>query len=290
MFICKKCGKEHDGSFGSGNFCCRSCANSRIHSKETKLKISKTAKLNVPWNKGKTFINYEERICPTCKKEFKINIKYKKVYCCAKCNPNNGGYREGSGRSHSGYYKGIYCGSTYELIYVLYRLENNLPVKRFKGYLQNEKIKYYPDFIENENNIVEIKGYHTDLVDDKCKLAIEKGYNIKVLYLEDLNKYLNWIKLNFNYKHIEELYDNYKPKYEYTCDCCRKEFYRNKPIMKDKKYCSRSCACKCKKRNPHSEETKNKLRIINIGKHHTEETKIKMKISQRNRRKKEKFL
>lgn len=42
MFVCEKCGKEHDGSFGSGRFCSKSCANSRFHSKETKIKISKT--------------------------------------------------------------------------------------------------------------------------------------------------------------------------------------------------------------------------------------------------------
>lgn len=39
--ICEKCGKEHDGSFGSGRFCCRACANSRKHTKETIQKISK---------------------------------------------------------------------------------------------------------------------------------------------------------------------------------------------------------------------------------------------------------
>lgn len=26
MAICEQCGKEHDGSFGSGRFCCRSCS------------------------------------------------------------------------------------------------------------------------------------------------------------------------------------------------------------------------------------------------------------------------
>jgi hypothetical protein len=37
---CKKCDKEHDGSFGSGKFCSRACANSRVRSEETKNKIS----------------------------------------------------------------------------------------------------------------------------------------------------------------------------------------------------------------------------------------------------------
>lgn len=40
--ICEKCGKEHDGTFGSGRFCSRSCANIRSHSIETKVKISIT--------------------------------------------------------------------------------------------------------------------------------------------------------------------------------------------------------------------------------------------------------
>lgn len=39
MKTCEICGKEHDGSYGSGRFCSRSCANKRIHSEETKQKI-----------------------------------------------------------------------------------------------------------------------------------------------------------------------------------------------------------------------------------------------------------
>lgn len=40
MFICEKCGKEHNGSFGSGRFCSRACANSRVFSEESKQKKS----------------------------------------------------------------------------------------------------------------------------------------------------------------------------------------------------------------------------------------------------------
>ena len=42
--ICEKCGKEHDGSFGSGRFCSRSCANSHKHSEVQKQKISNSLK------------------------------------------------------------------------------------------------------------------------------------------------------------------------------------------------------------------------------------------------------
>lgn len=38
--ICEKCGKEHDGSFGSGRFCCLACSQSRIQTKEMREKKS----------------------------------------------------------------------------------------------------------------------------------------------------------------------------------------------------------------------------------------------------------
>jgi len=38
--ICEKCGKEHDGSYGKGRFCSKSCASSRAFSEETREKIS----------------------------------------------------------------------------------------------------------------------------------------------------------------------------------------------------------------------------------------------------------
>ena len=44
---CENCNKEHDGSFGSGRFCCRSCANTRKLSRETKTKISNSLKKNI---------------------------------------------------------------------------------------------------------------------------------------------------------------------------------------------------------------------------------------------------
>ena len=40
--ICEKCKKEHDGTFGSGRFCSRACANSRTHSEATKEKMAKS--------------------------------------------------------------------------------------------------------------------------------------------------------------------------------------------------------------------------------------------------------
>ena len=50
MFICEQCGKDHDGSFGSGRFCCRSCSNRwvAIHqSKESKIRKIEKGKDNL---------------------------------------------------------------------------------------------------------------------------------------------------------------------------------------------------------------------------------------------------
>ena len=43
----KNCNKEHDGNFGSGKYCSRSCANSRTHSDKTKNKISSGVKNHI---------------------------------------------------------------------------------------------------------------------------------------------------------------------------------------------------------------------------------------------------
>lgn len=50
--ICESCGKEHDGTYGSGRFCSRSCSNRRKRTDEIKNKISNSLKGNVPVNKG----------------------------------------------------------------------------------------------------------------------------------------------------------------------------------------------------------------------------------------------
>lgn len=250
---CEKCGKEFVGD-SRNRFCSRFCANSHIQTDKTKLKISKALKGKpisriarqkyddkIKENKEKYYLSPNK--CKICDDILSYEDRRKKT--CKKCRnlawKGTGGYREGSGRSKFGYYKGIYCGSTYELVYVIYRLDNNLPVKRFEGELTDGKLKYIPDFIE-DNTIIEIKGYYQGLVDKKCELAKSKGYNIKVLYKKDLQKEFDWVKKHYQYKNLQELYDNYKPKYKYTCDCCGKEFETDIKRQKNKlKFCSRNC-------------------------------------------------
>lgn len=76
----------------------------------------------------------------------------------------------GSGRSKHGWYKGIYCDSTYELVYLIYCLDHNINIKRsdkiFEYQIDNKIHYYHPDF-EIDGQLIEIKGYHNNLVDIK---------------------------------------------------------------------------------------------------------------------------
>jgi hypothetical protein len=244
MKSCPKCETQHSKS---GIFCSRKCANSRtfsIGTKEKKREKAIESRLRRGLPLGKTVIEKECIICKsihtlvgkTCSRECKRLYQSR-----GQKERKAGGYREGSGRSNSGYYKEIFCGSTYELIWVIYRLDRNLLVKRFKGYLSNEILKYYPDFIEN-NHIFEIKGYWTDSVDKKTELAKENGYTISVLYKQDLEKEFDWVKTKYKYKHITELYDNYKPSYTFNCEYCGHVFNTEIKKETDVVFCSRRCA------------------------------------------------
>ena len=95
-------------------------------------------------------------------------------------------------KSKKGYYKGMYCGSSYELAYVIYNLDHNIPFARCDRYYEYEyngsKHLYFPDFELADGTIIEIKGYHTETVDIKAAAVCDRP--IKVLYKKDLSKYM----------------------------------------------------------------------------------------------------
>ena len=160
-----------------------------------------------------------------------------------------GGYRQGSGRSKSGYYKGIYCGSTYELCWVIYSIDHNIKFDRFPGCLEKDGIKYYPDFLlDDGNTIIETKGYEkSDSVERKTKVAEFYGYKVIVLRKEDLYYAFEYVTAVYDTKLYYTLYDEYKPKYNITCDCCNIEFTTDKKRKTKNKFCSRICSGKYRK-------------------------------------------
>lgn len=161
-----------------------------------------------------------------------------------------GGAREGSGRAKTGYYKGIYCGSTYELCWVVYALDHNIGFSRFSDTLKHNGVTYIPDFLlDDGTTIIELKGYEREgAVAKKNSVAEHHGYTVKVLRKEDLT---------FAFEHITtygvtaencySLYDGYKPKYDLVCSCCNTKFQRDHKPRKNKDdvvFCGRSCSGK----------------------------------------------
>lgn len=76
---CETCGKVMTEKYGSGRFCCRSCANTHKHSEETKIKLAAAANRNLftyvcnncnaTFVSSNSFIEPQYCLCKNCKKE-----------------------------------------------------------------------------------------------------------------------------------------------------------------------------------------------------------------------------
>ena len=89
---------------------------------------------------------------------------------------NNQNSKDGKGgRGKKGWYKGFFCSSTYELAFLIYCIDHNIPVQKcnyvYDYTYKAKNHKYYPDFIIN-NTIVEIKGITCIFLQGKKKLWV----------------------------------------------------------------------------------------------------------------------
>ena len=223
-FNCIKCGKEFkkvmsEYSYSMLNLlnklpkCCSvKCANSHIISEEIKEKISKGVK---KFNSKKYSLTPIKQTlkCKYCGKEFTYikDESFSKLYCSVECKHNflsehTGGYRKGSGHGKSGWYKGIYCDSSWELAFVIYHLDNSLKIKRCKEkrkyFINNKEHIYIPDFVTDEG-IIEIKGYKNGIWIEKEK----QNPDIKVLYKEDMKFYIDYVIKKYGNNFWDILYD-----------------------------------------------------------------------------------
>ena len=86
--ICENCGKEHDGSYGSGRFCCKSCSISfgnKQRSKESRILLNKKISDGLQKYYLENPIPHKEYkyICEKCGKEF-VSYKIRNgrhIYC-----------------------------------------------------------------------------------------------------------------------------------------------------------------------------------------------------------------
>lgn len=154
------------------------------HSEETKKLLSLKAT-----GRAKTEIAEKERIR-------KISEKAK-LY--------NGGYRVGSGRGKKGWYNGIFCDSSWELAYIIYCTDHNIPITRNlekRQYEYNGQIlNYIPDFVV-DGKLVEIKGYKTEQWMAKYKA----NNDIIVLYETDMHCIIKYVTDTYG-KNFVRFYD-----------------------------------------------------------------------------------
>lgn len=163
-------------------FCSQSCSASfnnfnRKFNIETKKKIGGKIKqyyaTHSHHHKGE-FLPRENRNCQFCKSVFSVLPKSKKKFCSKKCSNEglkvlmigkSGGFREKAGRGKQGIYQGFYYNSSWELAWIVYNLDHNISFSRntipFEYTFEGKKHKFYPDFLINENEYVEVKGYNS---------------------------------------------------------------------------------------------------------------------------------
>lgn len=224
---CEVCGKDHDGTYGSGRFCSQKCANkigTRVAKANQKLTIK--SKLNYQIN---------PRICKVCGKPIPYEYRGSRSTCGEEChkiliklNANSdivknkiaqsiirngskiGGYRPGSGNAKSGWYKGYHCDSSWELAFVIYNLDHNIWFDRYDNYFEyqwnNQTLKYYPDFMLNDGTLIEIKGCPTDQWLAKLK-SVPSNFTIKVLGWIEIQPYLKYATEKYGVD-FTKLYEN----------------------------------------------------------------------------------
>lgn len=155
------------------------------------------------WNKGLT--KYTDKRVEKIGKLFSLNSKLglhkynnRRRFCATK--------------SKYGWYKGIYCDSSWELAFLIYNLDNNKKVIReergFEYIYNNKKHKYYPDFLI-DNIYYEIKGRDAcpEITKIKMQAVKDNNFDIKILYKKDIDKYIKYVKNKYNVKRVEFLYD-----------------------------------------------------------------------------------
>jgi len=251
MKKCENCESQHDGSYASGRFCSSKCARC-FSTKKNRAEINRRVSLTLSGSyTGKDNSFYKAnpdyirptRECLICKTSFETIQSSNKVYCSPKCARKGqvtptGGYRPGSGRGKSGWYKGYWCDSSWELAWVIYHLDHNIEFVRSKTYFNytfNDKtLRYYPDFVINDT-FIEIKGYRSPQYEAKLK-QLPSDVKIIVLYREDLKDIFKYVTTKYGTDYVK-LYEgnphNDKKNLCKICGCACK-----------KTYCSRICTGK----------------------------------------------
>ena len=225
MKICLKCGNEHDGKFGSGKFCDRRCANSRVRTEEIKNKISLGVKTSEKFKKNNKPTALKPRIvieCGYCKKDMLvINKPHKKKFCSNECfisysrtdeyrliksRQTKQTYENGKdvfgGHTKWLKYKNIKVQGSYELrmCYILDFMKERKEIYNWEytkdryPYIKEDgnKSNYLLDFkiykTAKDFYYIETKGYIRANDEIKWKTVRDLGYRLDVLFEDDIKE------------------------------------------------------------------------------------------------------
>lgn len=194
---CKSCNLDHNGKFGSGIFCSRSCSNKRENIDYGK--VSKALRKYPEIEKrnckicGLVFLP-KRRETQTCSKSCSMKMRYGNP--AARVNTSNsvkgktGGWRNFGGNGKKGIYNGFVFQSSWEEIWIKFHLRNGIQFRRctefFLYMYEGKQHKYYPDFFLPETNTyVEVKGFWSKRTEAKIN-SIPKDFNVQVILKEDI--------------------------------------------------------------------------------------------------------
>ena len=160
--ICENCGKEHDGSYGSGRFCCKECAKSFSTKGENKKELKKA-------------------ICIDCGAEIYVNKRASLETCrCHKCSDIK--YK----RTNCNIFNNIECENCYfrKNGICLDKMSGNYKFKTLAKYCNLELTNDYNQYLENyfkvKTNIQMLldEGYSSNEICEKLFGGIKKGNTV----------------------------------------------------------------------------------------------------------------
>ena len=205
---CERCGKLMTEKYGSGRFCSRECANTRLHSQSSKEKLSNTLrnKTYTIQEENRKAYNSNPSLCVICGSPIEYEKRTNKT-CCKQCADKLLSLKAAErcskkihhanvrGRYKYGTYKGIHCDSSWELAFVMYLIDHNISFERntsesFRYVYKGKTHSFFPDFII-DGVYYEIKNYKSELTDAKIK-CFPDDRKIVVLYYEDVLKYIRY--------------------------------------------------------------------------------------------------
>jgi len=157
----KKCNNEHDGTYGSGKFCSRACANSRKQTNETKEAICQSCGIIVNIKKRASSKNYicndcklNNLQCKYCGKDFK-SLNKEQQFCSRNCqslnNINNTNMSSIGGIKSAG----LKCLRSKDEV-KLFDLCNN----------------YFNEEVTHNEEVIENKHWDADIIIRDLKIAI----------------------------------------------------------------------------------------------------------------------